>query len=290
MAGRSKTWWGAEFVRALESCMDPGRLQRGRSYARPSRQVYCDVADGKIEAEIVGNKNPHYGVYRTPYYDVEIQFRKIPAGSWAKILRRLGSNANWVTHLVLGEVPSTIEEAFEGSKVKLLPRSRTEIHSSCSCPDYANPCKHVAGVYFTVAAMLEQDPLLLFEFRGMDRGELLKAMSKSEFGAALLDGESVGGPDLEAATRAARLSAVTAVPGEAAALDPRAFWRGLPLPRGVAADRRLPPVPALLLRKEGDYPAFWQRESSFIDAMSEIYERVANSLPSVPANGLPLDE
>ena len=43
---------------------------------------------------------------------------------------------------------------------------------------------------------------------------------------------------------------------------------------------------ALLLRKEGDYPAFWQRESSFIEAMSEIYERVANSLPSVPADEL----
>ncbi len=266
--------------------MDPGRLQRGRSYASPSRQVYCDVVDGKIKAEIIGNKNPYYGIYSTPYYDVEITFRTIPAANWARILRRLGSNANWVTHLVLGEVPPTIETAFEGSKVKLLPRSRTEIHSNCSCPDYANPCKHVAGVYFTVAAMLERDPLLLFEFRGMDRDELLEAMSRSEFGAALLGGESVGNSELAAVTRASRLPVVTASPGGAAAADLRAFWRGRPLPRGEAADRQLPPVSALLLRKEGDYPAFWQRESSFIEAMSEIYERVANSLPSVPADEL----
>ena len=290
MAGRSKTWWGAEFITALENCIDPGRLQRGRSYARPSRQVYCDIVDGKVEAEIIGNKNPHYGVYRTPYYDVAISFRKIPATNWRKILRRLGANANWVTHLVLGEVPPTIETAFEDSKIKLLPRSRAEIHSSCSCPDYANPCKHVAGVYFTVAAILEHDPLLLFEFRGMGREELLEAMSKSEFGAALLGGESVGGPDLEAAMRTPRLPAVAVAPGEGVAEDARAFWRGRTLPRSAAGDRQLPPLPALMLRKEGDYPAFWHRENSFLDAMSEIYDRVANSLPTVPASEFPPGE
>ena len=290
MAGRSKTWWGAEFIKALENCIDPGRLQRGRSYASPSRQVYCDVADGKIEAEIIGNRNPHFGVYSTPYYDVKIAFQRIPAANWRKILRRLGSNANWVTHLVLGEVPPTIEMAFEDSRTKLLPRSRTEIRSSCSCPDYANPCKHVAGVYFTVAAMLEQDPLLLFEFRGMDRHKLLEAMAKSDFGAALLDGESVGDPDLEAAMRAPRLPAVTAVSGQDVAKDAQAFWSGRPLSHGVPADRQLPLVPALMLRKEGDYPAFWHRESSFLDAMSEIYERVANGLPSVPADEFPFGE
>ena len=290
MAGRSKTWWGAEFIRALENCMDPGRLRRGRSYASTGRQTYCDVADGKIEAEIIGNKNPYYGIHRTPYYDVRIAFRRIPAANWRKILRRLGSNANWVTHLVLGEVPPTIEMAFEDSKVKLLPRSRTEIHSSCSCPDYANPCKHVAGVYFTVAAMLEQDPLLLFEFRGMDRHKLLEAMSKSDFGAALLDEESDGDPDLETAMRTPHLPAVTAVPGQEVAADVQAFWRGRPLSRSVSADRQPPLVPALMLRKEGDYPEFWQRENSFLDAMSEIYERVANSLPSLPADEFPLGE
>ena len=270
--------------------MDAGRLQRGRSYASPTRQVYCDVVDGKIEAEIIGNKNPYYGIYSTPYYDVEIKFQTIPAAKWGRILRKLGSNASWVTHLVLGEVPPTVEMAFEGSRIKLLPRSRAEIHSSCSCPDYANPCKHVAGVYFTVAGMLERDPLLLFEFRGMDREELLEAMAKSEFGAALLEGESVGGPDLEAAMRAPRLPPVTAVPGDAVAADPRAFWRGRPLPRSVAADRQLPLASALLLRKEGDYPAFWPRENSFIDAMSEVYDRVAKNLPSVPADGLPFED
>ena len=59
MAGRSKTWWGAEFVRALESCMDPGRLQRGRSYARPSRQVYCDV-------HLLGVRTSHRFAFEIP--------------------------------------------------------------------------------------------------------------------------------------------------------------------------------------------------------------------------------
>lgn len=284
MAGRSKTWWGREFLRTLEDFMDPGRLSRGRSYASPYRRKSFQIRDGKITATVIGNINPYFGVYKTPYYKVKIEFEQISATRWKRIVKRLGTNADWVTHLILGEVPPTIEDALEGSRVKLLPRSRKEIRSSCSCPDWVNPCKHVAGVYYHVASLLDRDPLLLFEFRGMERSALMQGLATSEFGAALYQDAEDLSPDLEAATRRTRFPAVEELVSDPPVGDLRAFWRGSPLPRDADDDSDASLIPALLLRREGDYPEFWPRENSFLEAMQGIYERVAKRFGK-PARG-----
>ena len=161
----------------------------------------------------------------------------------------------------------------------MLPRTRQEIRSSCSCPDWANPCKHVAGVYYHVASLLDRDPLLLFEFRGMDRRQLRQAVSQSEFGAALLGDAGSGDPDLAAAVREPRFPLVEESGSETPASDLRAFWRGRPLAREVTAEGQAPPVSALLLRREGDYPEFWHRDTSFLETMAGVYERVAKGIP-----------
>ena len=280
MARLSKTWWGAEFLKALEGCIDAGRLARGRSYSAPYRRQEFAIRRGKIEATIRGNINTYFGVYETPYYRVRIGFDKVAASHRTAIFKRLGSNADWVTHLILGEVPPTVEQAFAGSAVKLLPRTGKEIHSSCSCPDYANPCKHVAGVYYHVAALLDRDPLLLFEIRGMDRAQLLQAVAQSEFGAALAGAVGAGDPDPAAAVGEPRFPRVEPSGSDSPASDLRAFWRGRPVPREVRAEGEAPPVSALLLRREGDYPEFWHRDTSFIEALAALYERVAKGLPS----------
>lgn len=280
MANRSKTWWGEEFLHALEGFMDEGRLTRGRSYAAEHRRKRFKMKAGVIEATMVGNINPYFGVYKTPYYEVKIEFERIAASVWKKIVKRLGADADWVTHLLLGEVPPTIEEALADSRVKLLPRSGKDIHSSCSCPDWANPCKHVAGVYYYVASLLDRDPLLLFEIRGMERSKLMEGLAASEFGAALRGELDDDGPDLEAAFSEPRFARVEEAESEASASDLRAFWRGTPLPRDVLQERPPPLVSALLLRREGDYPEFWLRQNSFLDAMSGIYERVAKRFPA----------
>ena len=279
MARLSKTWWGAEFLQALEGCIDAGRLARGRSYSTPYRRQEFSIRHGKIEATIRGNINTYFGVYDTPYYRVRIEFEKVAASKRTAIFKRLGSNADWVTHLILGEVPPTVEKAFAGSAVKLLPRTGKEIHSSCSCPDYANPCKHVAGVYYHVAALLDRDPLLLFEVRGMDRAKLLQAVSQSEFGSALVGAAGSGDPDPAAAVGEPRFPRVEQSGSDSPASDLRAFWRGRPVPRAVRAQGNAPPVSALLLRREGDYPEFWYRDTSFIEAMAALYERVAKGFP-----------
>ncbi len=285
MASKSKTWWGKEFLTALENCMDSGRLSRGKSYTAPYRRQRFSIQRGKISATVMGNINPYFGVYETPYYEVKIGLRKISKAHWDQILKRLGSNANWVTHLVLGEVPPSIEDALEGAPVKLLPRTHREIQASCSCPDWVNPCKHIAGIYFHLASLIDRDPLLLFEFRGLERSKLLEAVAKSEFGAALQGEADKAPPDLAASTHERRYPAVPAVQSDAPASDLRTFWRGRPLPKETEVGRQVPPVSALLLRREGDYPEFWHREKSFLDTMAEIYERVAKGLPPAQGSG-----
>lgn len=282
MAVRSKTWWGREFLHALEHFMDPGRLSRGRSYAAPRRRREFKIRDGTITATMVGNINPYFGVYRTPYYKVKIEFERIPATQWKSIVKRLGTNADWVTHLILGEVPPSIEDALEESTVKLLPRSRNDIQSSCSCPDWANPCKHVAGVYYHVASLLDRDPFLLFEFRGMDRSALMKGLSRSEFGAALCNAAADSSPDLDAALGEPLFSPVGEVAADPPVNDLRAFWRGRPLKRETEGESDEALISALLLRREGDYPEFWPRENSFIEAMEGIYVRVAKRFTRPP--------
>ena len=279
MSTRSKTWWGKEFLRALENCMDPGRLSRGKSYVLPYRRKSFSIKNGKITATVVGNINHHFHVYETPYYQVEIGFQRIAKTRWSGILNRLGSNADWVTHLVLGEMPPSIEQSLEGANVKLLPRTQKEIQASCSCPDWVNPCKHIAGIYYHVASLLDRDPLLLFEFRGLERSKLLETVSKSEFGSALQGEAEAAAPDLVTAARAARYPSVGQVASETPPSDLRAFWRGRPIPQDAVAGRQVPPVSALLLRREGDYPEFWHREVSFLETMADIYERVAKGLP-----------
>lgn len=267
--------------------MDPGRLSRGRSYAADYRRKSFSIRQGRISATVMGNINPYFHVYKTPYYEVKIGFQKISSTDWNRVLKRLGSNADWVTHLVLGEVPPSIDEALEGTRVGMLPRSSQEIKASCACPDWANPCKHIAGIYYHVASLLDRDPLLLFEFRGLERSRLLKAVEQSEFGAALQSGADAADPDLAASARTPRYPFVGVTEGEADVSDLRAFWRGRPLPQGSGPDRQVPPVSALLLRRAGDYPEFWHSETSFLETMAAIYERVAKGLPPDrgPGNG-----
>ena len=270
--------------------MDSGRLARGRSYAAPHRRVRFGIKRGVITAKMKGNINHYFGVYETPYYQVEIRLRQIPRAHWNRILPQLGSNAEWVTHLILGEVPRTIGAAFKEAEIGLLPRLGSEIQSECSCPDWANPCKHVAGAYYHVASLLDRDPLLLFELRGIGRSSLLRSVSKSEFGRALLSDDSAkAAPDIETAVQTPMFPKVETNRASADPPDMRAFWSGKPPPRESAADRQVPPVSALLLRRNGDYPEFWNRENSFIDAMAEIYERVASQLPKERHDGLPID-
>lgn len=261
--------------------MDRGRLARGRSYAGPSRLVEFHLDLNVVTARLRGNINRYFGVYETPYYDVRIQFRRVGRKAAPALLEQLGSSAEWVAHLVLNEVPRSLAKAFAGAGVALLPHGRQDLVSECSCPDYANPCKHIAGTYYHLAALLDRDPLLLFELHGLPRDTVLESVRQSRFGRALVTAHPGRSVDNQKGALDRRIPAVRRSVDSNPPADLIAFWRGKPLP-AISEDSLGPPsTPALLLRRGGGWPEFWGRMNPFIDAMADIYERVARKLPAL---------
>ncbi|MBK1649897.1 SWIM zinc finger family protein [Rhabdochromatium marinum] len=270
MAQQSKSWWGQLFIAALEGCMDSGRLQRGRGYSSDSRILSFDIKQALVSATVRGNVNPYFGVYKEPKYQVQLRLTDIPDKEWTQAITKLGSNAALVSQLLMGEMPERIDEVFAGLRLHLLPHSRQDFaQTECSCPDYANPCKHIAGVYYRLAGMLDSDPFLLFELRGLSRERLHQGLSATPLGQALVAMMDEQAAVLEPAESFfTRPRAATSVPGY------REFWNGgRRLPAEI--EPATPPVVSgILVRKAGDFPGFWPRGNSFVEVMEDLYARV----------------
>jgi uncharacterized Zn finger protein len=268
----SRTWWGQRFLAALERFTDPARLRRGRSYASGGRILEYTVANGLVTARVRGSINPYFGVYKEPIYRITIQITPVSEANWTRAIARLASRADVVTRLLLSELPETIEEAFGELGLHLLPQSERDFTTECSCPDWANPCKHIAGVYYLLAASLDHDPFLLFELRGLSRSALRAQLAGSPLGhvlAASLTPQEVPLAPVDAYfTRPDREPI-------GAGLRHKEFWTGakqLPPPPPSSAAQGS--VPALLIKKVGDYPPFWHGDASFLEVMEALYERV----------------
>ncbi len=271
MAQFSRTWWGQRFIAALEEFTDPARLGRGRSYASGGRILEYSLANGTVNARVRGSINPYFGVYKEPIYSTSITIKPISSGDWKKAIQQIASRADLVTRLLMNEMPDTIEDAFSRLGLHLLPHSESDFVTDCSCPDWANPCKHIAGLYYLLASALDRDPFLMFELRGLTREALHTELVKTPLGkilASALKSEDLPGvePVQSYYTRPSREQA-------AVVTSHKEFWTGT---------KRLPPLPAtssasvsaLLVKKQGDCPPFWHKDVSFISTMEELYDRV----------------
>jgi uncharacterized Zn finger protein len=269
MSQFTRTWWGNKFISALEKFTDEGRLSRGRTYARGSKVVNFEISGGRAIATVRGSVNPYFGVYKEPLYGTEIQIKPISQKDWTKVIAYIASKAGFISKLILNEMPDQIEDAFSLVNLNLLPTKKADFTNKCSCPDGSNPCKHIAGVYYLLAAELDRDPLLLFELRGLSKADLQTELLKSPLGSALAAELMPQQLEPEIA-RSYYPELVEISPDKSMSLQD--FWQG----------KRLPPlpesnpvsVPAITIKKQGDYPAFWTLDRSFIATMEEFYDRV----------------
>ncbi|MEM8807505.1 MAG: SWIM zinc finger family protein [Cyanobacteria bacterium P01_G01_bin.38] len=270
MAEFSRTWWGQNFIHALESFTDSGRLGRGRTYARGGKVKSFDIEDGLVTAKVRGSVNPYFGVYKEPLYTTTIEFEPISKAKWAAVIALIASKASLISRLLLNEIPDNIEESFKTLGLRLLPSSKKDFKTKCSCPDYSNPCKHIAGVHYLIAAKLDEDPFLLFELRGLSREALKKELAKSPLGQAL-SAEMMQQQQPPEPVEAYYTRPVTQVAPDASLKD---FWQGAKrLPQTIEVAEQSG-VSAVLVKKQGDFPPFWHRDNSFIEVMEEFYERV----------------
>ena len=271
MSKYAKTWWGQRFIEALEDFTDSGRLQRGRSYSTDNRIKQWILKDGKVEAKLRGNINPYFGVYKEPTYKVSVQMTHLSAAQWQKIIQKLTQRASFIARLLLNEIPENIETVFADLGVHLLPNDYRDFKVACNCPDYEVPCKHIAGVCYRLAGQLDQDPFLLFEMRGLAPEKLLQELALSPLGKVLSDAKSSATEELVPVASFYTRPVITELPQE---ISLKGFWHGQqPLPKSIEPSQAAT-IPAMLIKKGGDFPAFWHKQNSFIEVMEDFYVRM----------------
>ncbi|NOQ17565.1 MAG: hypothetical protein GQ581_10945 [Methyloprofundus sp.] len=271
MSVSSKTWWGTRLLEALESFTDSGRLQRGRAYAKDHRVLAWQSSKGVIKASIRGNINPYFGVYKEPKYKVSLQMSHLTAAQWQQVIARLSTRASFIAKLLVDEIPENIETVFAEANTHFLPNSYEDFKVSCNCPDYAVPCKHIAGVCYRLANDLDQNPLLLFEMRGLAPDKLRQELIKSPLGKILADATVPAGHELARVDSLYTRPVLQEIPEKIAL---KQFWQGSsPLPTALP-ELKAANVPAVVIKKGGDYPAFWQKSGSFIEVMENFYTRM----------------
>ena len=157
----------------------------------------------------------------------------------------MAEQAIFAAKLLAGEMPQNIEDAFTAAGVPLFPRSTRDIITACSCPDPANPCKHIAAVYYLLGERFDEDPFLIFHLRGRTREQIVDALRARRASAT---GDA---PDQPAAP-------VEAVPGLADLLG--TFYQAGPELETVSVQVAAPEVESGILRRLGAAPADTDRD------------------------------
>lgn len=226
-------WWSKRWVALLESFKRGARLGRGRSYARKGQVISIDVRKGVVRSKVQGA--------RSKPYDLEIRLTQISDDDWKKAIEAMASKAVFAAKLLSGEMPKDIEEAFVDAGCSLFP-GKKDIKTNCSCPDWADPCKHIAAVYYIMAEKFDEDPFLLFKLRGRTKDEIIEALRESR--ASTMPQDQVEAvetvpPDLDRGPLEERLDQ---------------FWESGDDLDLVAPRPRPPEVPGAVLKRLGDAP------------------------------------
>ena len=160
----AKSWWGRAWCDNLERYADyESRLERGKRYVKTGAVIDLSITKGRIQAKVQGSR-------KTPY-KVEIRISPLSGERCQEILQTCGKRVETLENLLAGDFPEELKELFT-QRGGLFPSSR-EISFSCSCPDWALMCKHVAAVLYGIGARLDENPSLFFELRGIEMGRFI---------------------------------------------------------------------------------------------------------------------
>ena len=183
----ANTFWGKAWCDHLESHADlANRLPRGRTYVRNGSVIDLQIAEGEVRALVSG----------TEIYEVKVRIQPLAAARWKVVRRECAGQIGTVVELLAGKLSSAVMEVLCHERKGLFPDTR-EIGMSCSCPDGAWLCKHLAAVLYGVGARLDDEPELLFTLRGVDGAELVAAAGKAGVLASAAPAEgAIGGEHL----------------------------------------------------------------------------------------------
>jgi uncharacterized Zn finger protein len=239
-----ESWWAKRWISVLEGFNIGARLARGRSYARSGQVLEIQVGNGVVKAKVQGS--------RPKPYDVAIQVKTIPAQDWARLASLLAKQAIFAAKLLSGEMPNEIEQAFKDAGLSLFPGKVADLKTDCSCPDYSNPCKHIAAVYYLLGEEFDRDPFLIFALRGMSRDDLIALLGRS--------GAKAKADSPEVAPK----------PPEPLSTDLGAYWGKAASADDDLGEVEAPRIAAALPRRLGSFP-FWRGKQPFLQAIEPTY-------------------
>jgi len=246
-----QSWWAKKWIEVLERFTDPKRLGRGRNYARRGQVTSIDIKKGTVKAKVQGS--------RARAYSVTIGIKPLSKEDWTLVLKALSQRTIFAASLLAGEMPQDIDDVFADAGLSMFPKTGRDVDTDCSCPDWSNPCKHIAAVHYLLGEEFDRDPFLLFRLRGLSRAELLRR---------------IGGT----AGRAARKSEPTTspIPPEPLPADPEMFWTKFEPDESLCREIDTPTIPAALPKRLGAFP-FWRGDQRFLDVMERVYSEASGA-------------
>ncbi|MEN8121460.1 MAG: DEAD/DEAH box helicase [Bacteroidota bacterium] len=160
MADFGKTWWGEQWLNSLSDIDYSNRLPRGRSYARNGYVKEINIKDNSVKAKVRGSR-------RTPY-KVEVTVPKFNQAQKDILINLIKDNPLLLSQLLNRELPPELNDIAKKNKIDVFPSSWKDFDMSCSCPDWAVPCKHIASVIYIISAEIDKNPFIVFQLHGLD--------------------------------------------------------------------------------------------------------------------------
>jgi len=166
----AKTSWGKKWIKSNLKIGRPFRMQRGIEYVKDERRIdNFSITAGQIFATVQGTAP-------TPYR-VKIKFDTILEEGWELILKSITNKIINLVELLDGFLPENVITIFDESEYSLFPDAKKGLNATCSCPDQAIPCKHIAAVILYLARVIDYNPFLLLELRGKTKHDILNDLS-----------------------------------------------------------------------------------------------------------------
>lgn len=161
-----QAWWSKRFLEVLESFRLGSRLARGKAYAQENKVMKLSISSGIVQATVQGSRKSHYRV--------TIKLTPLSDAVWRQVMHNLTKKAIFAVEMLQDKMPQDIEEVFAAGNTSLFPSQLNELESECDCPDWSNPCKHIAAVYYVLAQHFDLDPFLIFVWRGRLKTQILE--------------------------------------------------------------------------------------------------------------------
>lgn len=163
-----ETWWSQRFISVLESFKLGGRLARGKAYADEAKVLKVNISSGLVTSAVQGS--------RKASYKINVRLAPLSDYAWKQVLHNLTKKAIHAAEMLQDRMPTDVETVFAEANVSLFPEKLENLRSECDCPDWSNPCKHIAATYYVLAKHFDLDPFLIFAWRGRLKTQILDAL------------------------------------------------------------------------------------------------------------------